>query len=241
MSDSRYQWWDVTQDGVTRHTVFRMRNSVQEDYALFTVPSIKLADQVTYALRTAYYGGLTCGQTPQRVPDTERLTRMPHRIDNSEQRHRRYAMPERAYTIHEIDRHGMRTDATSVYQRPAIILRTRKLARELATELDSAYLAGIRRGTEARHNDCHGHDGPCPNRKPSETLCANCGRYGRVSDQAEYAANCDRHETVWLTTEASDWREGDKLCARCVASFTWDPAEWRSETRPDGITVYTRI
>lgn len=229
-----YAWRDRHRDGRTQHVVFEMLSAVQEARALFVVPTIKLAEQITYALRTAYEAGQLLGAEPGHVPN--------HRTDKDHDAPTRAAsgwtVPARTYTLPEYDRLRMRTGTFQQYQRAAITVRTGKLAQRITRELDRARYYGMRNGTDARHYACHGHygnhSGPAQN-----TRCANCGRVGQIYVPAQYDANCDRLAMLWLTAEVTDWRNGDKLCAECVASLEWDTAEWDVAPRPDGITLYT--
>lgn len=227
-----YDWWDVTRDGRTRHTMFRMLSAVQEECALFTVPSVTLADRIKYALRTAYEAGKLLGYEPEKVPNyrTDKQHAAPHFTHD-------WIIPARTYTLPNLDRHSMRTGESYQFARPEITVRTRRLADAVTRELDSARTDGMRTGTDARHYSCHGSYAPHFSRQ--DARCAKCGRYGQVYVPGEYDANCDRLAMVWLTAEVTDWRDGDKLCAECVASFEWDTAIWDVQPRPDGITLYT--
>ncbi len=165
----KYQWWDVATDGRTRHTVFRMLTSVTEECALFTVPSIKLADQIMYALRTAYDAGLTAGRAGTPItsahPRHDGLATLWHRVsllhDNT------WQVDGRTYTLTRRHPHMRQPDETYEFERPAIRVRTRKLVRALASELDRAWHNGYNRATESRRLYCHGHDGPCPKCTPA--------------------------------------------------------------------------
>jgi len=234
-----YQWWTPYDTGRARRipTVFRMLNSVEPERALFTVPTQKLAERITYALRTARAAGLLLGAEPHRVPNmrTDKQHESPVRNANG------WTIPARTYTLPEYDRLGRDRSKVHAYERPSISVRTRTLADALTRELDHARLRGMLRGNDARHYACHGHYGPCPHNGATDTLCANCGRYGQVFTPGTYDANCDRFANVWITAQASDWREGDNLCADCVDSFDWPPNEWNAYVRPDGIAVLTHV